>query len=158
MGLVGAVYGVRYWIYAMDHEDTDDAFVDTHVVTISPKAEGQAVKVYVDDNQQVKPGDALVDIDPADYQVRLGQARASLSAAEADARKAAGDAASAQELFAKDRISRQDRDHAVAEAEAAKARTELARKRVDEAELNLSYARITAPVAGKVTRDRKSVV
>jgi membrane fusion protein (multidrug efflux system) len=151
-GLAAAVFGTRYWLYARYHEDTDDAFIDTHVIMISPKVEGQALKVYVDDNQQVKQGDPLVDIDPADYQVKLGQARAAVAAAEAEARKAAGDASSAKELFAKDRISRQSYDHAAAEADAAKAQAELARKKLDAAQLDLSYARISSPSAGKVTR------
>jgi membrane fusion protein (multidrug efflux system) len=152
LGVVGTVFGVRYWLYARDHEDTDDAFIDTHVIMISAKVDGQALKVYVDDNQQVKAGEPLVDIDPDDYQVKLAQARAAVSAAEAEARKAAGDAVSAQELYAKDRISRQSYDHAVAEAEATKAQGELARQRLDAAQLDLSYTRIASPIAGKVTR------
>jgi membrane fusion protein (multidrug efflux system) len=152
LGLVGVVFGVRYWFYARDHEDTDDAFIDTHVVMISPKVEGQALKVYVDDNQQVKQGNPLVDIDPTDYRVTLAQARAAVTAAEAEARKAAGDAVSAKELYAKDRISRQSYDHAVAEADATKAEAELARQKLDASELDLSYTRIASPIAGKVTR------
>jgi membrane fusion protein (multidrug efflux system) len=152
LGLAAAVFGVRYWLYARDHEDTDDAFVDTHVVMISAKVDGQALKVYVDDNQQVKQGDPLVDIDPDDYQVKLAQARAAVTAAEAEARRAAGDAASAKELFAKDRISRQSCDHAVAEADATKAQAELARQKLDAALLDLSYTRIASPITGKVTR------
>ncbi|MCX5795494.1 MAG: HlyD family secretion protein [Elusimicrobia bacterium] len=151
-GIAGGAFGLRYYLWSLNHEDTDDAFIDTHVVMISPKIEGQALKVYVDDNQRVKQGDPLVDIDPADYQVKLGQARAAVGAAEAEARKAAGDAASAKELFAKDRVSRQSYDHAAAEAEAAKAQAELARKKLDAARLDLSYARIVSPSAGKVTR------
>ena len=152
VGLAAAVFGTRYWLYARDHEDTDDAFVDTHVIMISAKVDGQTLKVYVDDNQPVKQGDSLVDIDPADYQVKLAQARAAVVAAEAEARKAAGDAVSAKELFAKDRISRQSEDHAAAEADATKAQAELARQKLDAALLDLSYTRIASPSAGKVTR------
>jgi len=151
-GIAGAAFGVRYYLWSLSHEDTDDAFIDTHVIMISPKVEGQALKVYVDDNQQVKPGDPLVDIDPVDYQVKLAEARAEVAAAEAEARKAAGDAVSAKELFAKDRISRQSYDHAVDEADALKAQAELARKKLDAAELDLSYTHMASPIAGKVTR------
>jgi membrane fusion protein (multidrug efflux system) len=151
-GIAGAAFGVRYYLWSMNHEDTDDAFIDTHVIMISPKVEGQAFKVYVDDNQQVKRGDPLVDIDPVDYQVKLAQARAELAAAEAEARKAAEDVVSAKELYSKDRISRQSYDHAAAEADATKAQAELARRKLDAAELNLSYTRIASPIAGKVTR------
>ncbi len=150
--IAGAAFGVRYYLWSMNHEDTDDAFIDTHVIMISPKIEGQALKVYVDDNQQVKPGDPLVDIDPVDYQVKLAQARAEVGAAEAEARKAAGDAVSAKELYGKDRISRQSYDHAVDEADAKKAQAELARQKLDAAQLDISYTRIASPIAGKVTR------
>ena len=148
----GAVFGGRYWLWALDHEDTDDAFIDTHVIVVSSKVEGQAFQVHVEDNQQVKAGDALMEIDPTDYQVKLGQAHAELKAAEAEARKAAGDAASAKDLFAKDRISRQSYDHARDEADATRAQAELARKKLDQAELNISYTRISSPISGKVTR------
>ncbi len=89
---------------------------------------------------------------PPSLPEKLDQARAALASAQAEARKAAGDAASAKELFAKDRISRQSYDHALAEAEVAKAQAELSRKKADSAELDLSYTRISAPDAGKVTQ------
>jgi membrane fusion protein (multidrug efflux system) len=152
IGLSVLVFGASYWLYARNHEDTDDAFIDTHIIEISPKVNGQAFKVYVDDNQLVRQGDPLVDIDPVDYEVGLAQARAEVRVAEAEARKAAGDAASAKQLYAKDRISHQEYDHAVAAAEASHAREELTHKRLDMAELNLSYTRLKAPITGKVTR------
>ncbi len=152
IGLAAMVFAVSYWFYWRNHEDTDDAFIDTHIIQISTKIEGQAFKVYVDDNQTVKEGEPLVDIDPVDYEVKLGQARAEVAVAEAEARKAAGDAASAKQLFGKDRISRQEYDHAVAAAEATRAKVELAHKVLAMAELNLSYTSLKAPIAGKVTR------
>jgi len=151
-GIAGAVFGVRYYLWSLNHETTDDAFIDAHVVMISSKVEGQALDVYVEDNEHVKQGDPLVDIDAADYQVKMGAARAELAAAEAEARKADGDAVSAEQLYAKDRVSRQAYDHALAEADATRARAELARKQLDSARLNLSYTRIASPIAGKVTR------
>ncbi len=64
-------------------EDTDDAQVDGNLYQVSSRISGHVVKVYVDDNQTVKQGDALVDIDPADYQVALEQAEANLASAQA---------------------------------------------------------------------------
>ncbi|MDB5294523.1 MAG: secretion protein HlyD family protein, partial [Phycisphaerales bacterium] len=61
---------------------TDDAFVEAHVVAISPQVSARVLKVYVDDNQAVRAGDPLVDLDPTDYQVALAQAKG----AEAGAR------------------------------------------------------------------------
>ena len=65
--LIGAMIGVRYWLYARSHESTDDAFIDGHIIQISPKASGYVAKVYVTDNQQVKAGDLIVELDARDY-------------------------------------------------------------------------------------------
>jgi len=56
--LLGAIFGIRYWLYARSHETTDDAFIDGHIIQISPKVSGYVAKIYVADNQQVKEGDA----------------------------------------------------------------------------------------------------
>jgi membrane fusion protein (multidrug efflux system) len=86
--LAGAAVGVWYYLYAQSHETTDDAFIDGHIVQVSSRVPGRVAKVLVDDNQLVKAGDRLVEIDPRDYEAAAAQARAALEAAEA-ARKAA---------------------------------------------------------------------
>src|ERR1700741_3660809 len=78
--LVGVIFGVRYWLYARSHESTDDAFIDGHIIQISPKVSAYVAKIYVDDNQQVKAGDLIIELDPRDYEVRLQQAKAALTA------------------------------------------------------------------------------
>src|ERR1700752_1455887 len=78
--LAGAIIGVHYWLYARSHESTDDAFIDGHIIQISSKASGYVAKVYVNDNQQVKAGDLLVELDARDYVARLQQAKAALEA------------------------------------------------------------------------------
>ena len=77
------VLGVRYYLHGISHETTDDAFIDGHIIQISPKVTGHAVKLHITDNQQVKEGDLLVEIDPRDYEARLAQAQANLKAASA---------------------------------------------------------------------------
>src|SRR5438046_4542451 len=57
--LIALVFGVRYWLYARSHETTDDAFVDGHIIQISPKVSAHVVKVYVTDNQNVNVGDPV---------------------------------------------------------------------------------------------------
>ncbi len=81
--LVGAIYGIRYYLYAKAHESTDDAFIEGRVIQVNPKVSGQIVKVHVSDNQAVKEGDLLLEIDARDQEARLAQAKASLSAAAA---------------------------------------------------------------------------
>ncbi|HEX3229411.1 MAG TPA: HlyD family secretion protein, partial [Pyrinomonadaceae bacterium] len=79
--LLGAVVGVRYWLHSRLYESTDDAFIEGHATQISPKVSGYVQKIYIDDNQLVKAGDLLVEIDPRDYEARLAQAQAALNAA-----------------------------------------------------------------------------
>lgn len=86
--VIAAIFIVRYWLYARSHESTDDAFIDGDIVQLSPKISGYVRKVYVADNQPVKKGDLLVEIDPSDYETRLEQAQAALDAGEARLREA----------------------------------------------------------------------
>jgi membrane fusion protein (multidrug efflux system) len=74
---------IPYYLYIRVRESTDDAFVDGHVVPVSPRVEGHVAKVYVEDNQLVKQGDLLVELDPRDFEVRLTAAESSLEAARA---------------------------------------------------------------------------
>lgn len=73
--------GLLWWLHARQFESTDDAQVDAHLNPISARVDGTIVKVYVDDNQTVNAGDALVDLDPRDFQVALDQALAQLAQA-----------------------------------------------------------------------------
>jgi membrane fusion protein (multidrug efflux system) len=86
--LIAAVVGVRYWLYARSHETTDDAFIDGHIVQVSPKAAGYIAKVYVTDNQNVKAGDLVAEIDPRDYEAKVVQAKAALDAGRAQQKQA----------------------------------------------------------------------
>ncbi|MGA9767939.1 MAG: HlyD family secretion protein [Blastocatellia bacterium] len=79
--LVGLIFGVRFYVYASAHESTDDAFVDGHIIPISPKVAGYVMKLHITDNQHVEKGDLLLEIDPRDYEARLAEAQANLQAA-----------------------------------------------------------------------------
>jgi membrane fusion protein (multidrug efflux system) len=80
LGVV-AIGGLLFWLHARQFETTDDAEVDAHLNAISSRIDGTIIRVYVEDNQTVKPGDPLVDLDPRDYQVSLDQALAQLAQA-----------------------------------------------------------------------------
>src|ERR671939_163991 len=110
--LVLAAVGAKYWLFARAHESTDNAFIEARVVQISPKISGYVQDVAVTDNQRVKTGDVLVQLDSRDYTAMVEQARAQLRAAEVAATAAAEDARRAEELFARGLIARQERDHA----------------------------------------------
>jgi membrane fusion protein, multidrug efflux system len=78
------VAGYHFWNYLESYEDTDDAQVDGYLDPVSSRISGTITSVYVDNNQSVKAGQLLVQLDPSDYQVALEQARAQLAQAEAD--------------------------------------------------------------------------
>lgn len=83
--LAGLLFlGLRYLVRSFTHETTDDAFLSANVVAIAPRVSGRVQKVYVDDNQQVKAGDLLVEMDPRDFEVELDQKKAARAAAEAN--------------------------------------------------------------------------
>ena len=85
VGLLVLVGGFFLWRYLGTYESTDDAQVDAHLYPVSARVSGYVVKVNVEDNQYVQKGAVLVEIDPADYEVALAQAKANLANAEATA-------------------------------------------------------------------------
>ena len=68
-------------LYESRFESTDDAYVDTHVVPIAPKISGQITNIYVKDNQSVKEGDLLAEIDSSDYVTHYDEAFAKYNVA-----------------------------------------------------------------------------
>ena len=90
---------VAWWAIALrGFESTDDAFVEGHMVFLSPRVGGQVAEVLVDENQQVRAGEPLVRLDLADFEARAARARADLDAAHnrMEQARAATDAAEAQ--------------------------------------------------------------
>ncbi len=83
LALIGLVVAIPYYLHAISHESTDDAFLDGNIVSISPRESGHVAKVYVADNQKVAAGDLLIELDPRDFQARLDAAKAALHADEA---------------------------------------------------------------------------
>lgn len=86
--LVLAAAGVMAWQHFSRRESTDDAQVSGHVSPVATRVAGIVTAVHITDNQAVKAGDVLVELDPRDYEVALAKAQADLSAAEAAARAA----------------------------------------------------------------------
>jgi len=79
--LVGV--GLGWYLYSRQFEETDDAQVDGHLNPIAARVDGTIRSVYVDDNAVVGPGQILIELDPADNQVALDQARAQFDQATA---------------------------------------------------------------------------
>jgi membrane fusion protein (multidrug efflux system) len=81
--LVLIIGAVLFFLNARHFETTDDAFIDTHLVRIAPRISGRVARVLVDDNQFVRAGQALVELDPRDQQASLNKALATRAQAEA---------------------------------------------------------------------------
>ena len=144
--------GGVYWWRASGRVSTDDAFIEGRIVRISVQVAGRVEKLAVTDNQWVKAGDLLVQLDDREYRAQAEQAAAEARAAEVAAENAALDARRAEQLFARQLVARQALDTAVTAARMRAAEAEAARKRSAEADLKLSYTRIAAPEAGRDTR------
>jgi membrane fusion protein, multidrug efflux system len=194
-GLIAAILcvgGFQLWKYVQSYQDTDDAQVDGYLDPISSRINGTISAVYVDNNQSVKKGQLLVQLDPRDYQVAVEQARAQLAQAQADVNSARQQhvaavatvrQAEAQNYLAQRNAERYtllsklsvvsqsefDQYDATARTQAATVKTDeaaaasalraiasheaqvqAAQSVLDQAMLNLSYTRITAPANGVI--------
>jgi membrane fusion protein (multidrug efflux system) len=81
--VIAGIFGYRWYLYAKTYETTDDAQVDGHLNGVTSRIDGTIVGVHIEENQTIKAGDLIAELDPRDYQVALDQARAELYQAQA---------------------------------------------------------------------------
>ena len=74
--------GGGYYYMTRGQVSTDDAFVDGHIFSVTPRVAGYVISVDVDDNQEVLEGSPLLSLDPTEYEVALAEARANLAESE----------------------------------------------------------------------------
>jgi len=86
--LVLVVAGGAFYWHSTYSEDTDDAQINGHLIQISSRINGTVIKVNVDENQFVAKGTVIAELDPADYQVAVENAEASVASARANAEAA----------------------------------------------------------------------
>lgn len=80
------IAGVFWWLHSRQFESTDDAQIEGHISGIAARTSGTITAVYVEENQHVKAGQVLVDLDPRDAKNALEQAKGQLAQAEAQAK------------------------------------------------------------------------
>jgi membrane fusion protein, multidrug efflux system len=153
--VAGLISGYLYKGYLKTHISTDDAYIDGDIYTIAAKVNGTVKTVLVDANQAVKKGDLLVEIDPADYDVRLieaksalnvekakleesetkiASARANLELARANLKLAETEKNRADKLIQEQVISQERYDRAMTAYEVARAQVTAAEEQLRQAE------------------------
>jgi RND family efflux transporter MFP subunit len=127
---------------------TLDGFINAN---INAQVQGYIVsRDYQEGSVVVKKGDLLFQIDPRPFEAGLAQAKGTLAKDQANQVKADADKKRAIDLFNKKVISDQERDTAVAAADSTTANVEADEAAVQQAEINLGYTKVTAPIDGVV--------
>lgn len=136
-GIIGfALILLAYFVVdAIKYQSTDDAYVETTTVSVSPKVSGQIVEVLIKDNQRVKEGDLVARIDDTDYKVKVDQANANYERIQSNQQNAKANHKAAQtaidlakadldrytNLYAAGAVSKQVLDEAQSRYDSAKA-------------------------------------
>ena len=141
IALVLVTVGLLWWLHARNFVSTDDAYTTAHLHEISSRVAGTVMEVRVDDNQRVKAGQVLVELDPRDYAVALQTAQAGLAQAQAQAVRQ-------QAAIAQARAQ-----GAAADAQIGQARAQMEQTAAQLEKARLDYER----VAGLYTTDLKAV-
>jgi len=124
---------------------TLDGFINAN---INAQVQGYIVSRDYQEGGVVKKGDLLFQIDPRPFEAALAQAKGTLAKDKANQVKADADEKRALDLFNKKVISDQERDTAIAAAGSSRANVEADEAAVEQAELNLGYTKVTAPIDG----------
>lgn len=153
LGVVALALAAALLMYAryLTKPWTRDAYVRANVVGIAPRVPGPIVQIPVKDNQAVKKGDLLFQIDPRTFQAALDQSKGQLAQAQAKLVDLEANAKRAVDLLERNVISREQYDDQLQAFEAAKADVEAAQAAVENAQLNLEFTTVVSPVDGYLT-------
>jgi membrane fusion protein, multidrug efflux system len=121
-----------------------------HTVTVTSRVDGELIAVHYTEGQIVRKGELLAEIDPRPYQAQLTQAQGQLIRDQASLRNAKLDLARYRTLSGQDSISKQQYDTQKSLVRQLEGSVKFDQGQIENAKLQLSYARITAPVSGRI--------
>jgi multidrug resistance efflux pump len=151
--VVAIAAGAAWFLYRKYVTDpwTRDCQVRANIVGIAPRVAGPIINIPVHDNQEVKAGDLLFEIDPADYRTALESAKASVANADANFVQKQQDLDRETDLFQRRVSSKQEFQNAQNAFASAEAQLGAAQANLQQSELNLGYTKVYAPVDGYLT-------
>jgi multidrug resistance efflux pump len=143
--------GVSLYHSYIQNPWTRDGQVRANIVGIAPRVSGPIIRIPIRDNQQVKKGDPLFEIDPSDFKAQVDVATGQVQNAEANLKQRQQDLDRQTDLYKKHVSAEQDFQNAQDAFSAAQAQAVSAKANLELAQLNLSYTKVVAPVDGYVT-------
>ena len=147
---VALVAGTLVWRTYVTGPWTRDGQVLADVVNVAPQVSGQITHIYVSDNQAVRKGDVLYEVDPVDYQIAVATAQANVNAKLADMKAKQAEAARRVALTTLS-TSEEERQTYDATAEMAAAAYAGSLAQLSQAHINLDRTKVVSPVNGYVT-------
>jgi membrane fusion protein (multidrug efflux system) len=152
LAIPAIVFLAVYVIKGLSRVTTDDAYIEGRIHTIAAKINGTVKGVHVQDNQKVKKGELILEIDPVDYELKVHEAQASLNIRKVSLGQTSRDKERAEALYTQEIFPKERYENAFTAYNLARAQLKAAEVQLKIAQRNLEYTKIYAPTAGYVTK------
>jgi len=155
LAIVGSAgyFAYHRYIDYIENPWTRDGQVRTQVIQVTPRVNGMVMKIHIVDNQKVKKGDLLFEIDPSQYKIKVKQAEARLKRTLEAAKGTKIEYERVQKIYTKDKGAVSQKDLVRNETNYYKSLADIdtSTEALNTAKLNLSYTKVYAEVDGYVS-------